>query len=249
MAGHSQFKNIMHRKGRQDSKRSRVFSRLSREITVAARIGGGDPDSNPRLRLAIQEARGQNMPKDNIERAIQKSVGGTADAYEEICYEGYGPSGVGFIVEAMTDNRNRTVASVRARFDRSGGALAEGGAVRFQFERTGEVILDAGQVEEEALLDAAVEAGATDTESDAEFHRVYCPAPDLAEVSRRIGELLGVDPVSAKLIWAPSHTVAVAGEDAERVLRLFHSLNDDDDVQEVFTNFELPDELLEHAAA
>lgn len=245
MAGHSQFKNIMHRKGRQDQKRGKVFSRLSREITVAARLGGEDPAGNPRLRLAIQEARGHNMPKDNIERAIQKAVGGGGEEYAEVCYEGYGPGGVGYMVEALTDNRNRTASSLRAKFDKSGGSLAEGGAVRFQFERVGEILFDGVAGDEETVFLAASETGARDVESSEAGHRILCEPSDVASVAAVLEEALGAPPARARQVWSPTHTVTVDGEVASRVLRLYETLGDDDDVQEVFANFDLPDDLLE----
>ncbi len=249
MAGHSKFKNIMHRKGAQDRKRTRIFSRLAREITVAARLGGVDPNANPRLRLAMQEARGQNMPKDNIERAIAKVEGGTADDLDEITYEGYGPGGVAFVVEAMTDNRNRTAASIRSRFNRLGGSLAEGGAVTFQFERIGEVVFDPGAASADAVLEAAIEAGADDAVSEEDGHRIRCSRSDLAEVSRELEERLGAPPGTSRLVWSPLATVPVSGDDASRVIRLYESLSEDEDVQEVYANFEVPDELLEDLAA
>ncbi len=249
MAGHSKFKNIMHRKGAQDRKRTRIFSRLAREITVAARLGGTDPGSNPRLRLAMQEARGQNMPKDNIERAIAKVEGGAEEQLEEIVYEGYGPAGVAFVVEAMTDNRNRTAASIRARFNRNGGSLAEGGAVTFQFERIGEVTFEPAVADADAVFEAAINAGAEDAVSDGDGHRIRCSREDLAEVSRGLEEELGAPPGSSRLVWSPLATVPVAGDDAGRVVRLYESLSEDDDVQEVYANFEVPEELLEDLAA
>ena len=249
MAGHSKFKNIMHRKGAQDRKRTRIFSRLAREIMVAARLGGIDPTSNPRLRLAMQEARGQNMPKDNIERAIAKVEGDAADDLQEIVYEGYGPGGVAFVVEAMTDNRNRTAASIRSRFNRHGGSLAEGGAVTFQFERIGEVVFDPDVANADAVLEAAIEAGADDAVSEDDGHRIRCTREELAEVSRELEEQLGAPPGSSRLVWSPLATVLVAGEDAGRVVRLYEALAEDDDVQEVHANFEIPDELLEELAA
>ncbi len=249
MAGHSKFKNIMHRKGAQDRKRTRIFSRLAREITVAARLGGVDPNANPRLRLAMQEARGQNMPKDNIERAIAKVEGGAAEDLEEIVYEGYGPGGVAFVVEAMTDNRNRTAASIRSCFNRHGGSLAEGGAVTFQFERVGEIVFGPGVADADAVLEAAIEAGADDAVTEEDGHRIRCSREGLAEVSRELEVHLGNPPGSSRLVWSPLATVPVGGEDANRVVRLYAALNDDDDVQEVYANFEIPDELLEDLAA
>ncbi len=249
MAGHSQFKNIMHRKGAQDKKRAKVFARLVREIAVASRFGGTDPNSNSRLRFAIQEARGQNMPKDTIERAIRKAEGGTAEDYAEVTYEGYGPGGVGFVVEALTDNRNRTAASVRTRFGKCGGSLAEGGAVIFQFEQVGEITFDRDVADEEVILEAAIESDAIDAISEDHGHRVVCSRKDLTGVADKLEILLGAAPSSTRLVWSPRHTVKVAEEKAAEVLRLFELLNDDDDVQEVFANFDLPEELIERLAA
>lgn len=249
MAGHSQFKNIMHRKGRQDKQRAKVFSRLSRELTVAVKMGGDDPSSNPRLRLAIQEARGHNMPKQNIERAIGKAAGGEGEEYEEVTYEGYGPAGVGYVIEALTDNRNRTAASLRGRFSKLGGTLAEGGAVTFQFERIGEIVYPAAAAAADAVLEAAVESGADDAISDEDTHRILCARESLAEVARQLEELIGSPPLSAKLVWSPKHSVTVEEGSADTILRLYDSLNDDDDVQAVYSNFDMPDELLLRLAA
>ena len=249
MAGHSQFKNIMHRKGAQDRKRGRIFSRLSREITVAARLGGADPDGNPRLRLAIQEARGQNMPKDNIQRAVGKAEGGDAADYQEVLYEGYGPGGVGFVVEALTDNRNRTAASIRARFSKGGGTLAEGGAVIFMFDRLGEIVFPPATAKVEAVLEAAIEAGAEDVASDADGHRIFCSRGNLGEAARVLEERLGAAPERARLIWWPRDGIPVEGADAEKAAVLFESLNEDDDVQAVYTNFEMTDEVFARSVA
>ena len=239
----------MHRKGAQDRKRTRIFSRLAREITVAARLGGPDPTANPRLRLAVQEARGQNMPKDNIERAMAKAAGGNAEDLEEALYEGYGPGGVAFVVEAMTDNRNRTAASLRARFGRHGGSLAEGGSVTFQFQHVGEILFAADAADADSVLEAAIEAGAEDAVSESDGHRIRCRRNDLVEVSRGISEMLGAPPASCRLVWAPLASVPLDGDAAAGVLRLYESLNEDDDVQEVYANFEIPDAMLEELAA
>jgi len=244
LAGHSKFKNIMHRKGAQDRKRTRLFSRLAREVTVAARMGGTDPGSNPRLRLAMQEARSQNMPKDNIERAIAKVEGGTAEELEEIRYEGYGPGGVAFVVETVTDNRNRTASAVRTRFNRHGGSLAETGAVTFQFEHVGEITFDAAAADADAVLEAAIEAGAEDADSDEDGHRVRCLRESLAEVASGLEARLGVPPERSRLVWSPLATVPVDEEDARRALALYEALSECDDVQEVHANFEVPDALL-----
>ncbi|MGQ3672354.1 YebC/PmpR family DNA-binding transcriptional regulator [Xanthobacter sp. TB0136] len=243
MAGHSQFKNIMHRKGRQDAMRSKLFSKLAREITVSAKLGMPDPNMNPRLRAAILAARAENMPKDNIERAIKKAAGGDADNYEEIRYEGYGPGGVAVIVEALTDNRNRTASEVRSYFTKSGGNLAETGAVSFMFDRVGAIEFDASRADADAMMEAAIEAGAEDVSSDEDGHEVICAGDDLAEVQRALEALFG-EPRKAGLIWRPQNTVAVDDETAEKLLRLVDNLQDNDDVQNVTGNFELSDAML-----
>jgi YebC/PmpR family DNA-binding regulatory protein len=249
MAGHSQFKNIMHRKGRVDAVRSKVFSKLAREITVAAKMGLPDPTMNPRLRAAILAARAENMPKDNIERAIKKSQGGDAENYEEIRYEGYGPGGAAIIVEAMTDNRNRTASDVRSVFTKAGGNLAETGAVAFMFDRVGVVEFDADKADPDTMLEAAIEAGADDVESDAEAgHTVYCDQGSLAEVSRALEARFG-EPRKSALVWKPQNAVAVDDEAGEKLLRLMESLDGHDDVQSVYGNFEVSDALLAKMSA
>ena len=191
MAGHSKFKNIMHRKGRQDAARSKMFSKLSKEITVAAKMGDPDPDSNPRLRLAVQNAKAQSMPKDNIQRAINKSQSGDGDNYEEIRYEGYGPAGVAVVVEALTDNRNRSASNIRSYFTKCGGSLGETGSVSFMFDRVGEVIYKPEAGEAEAVLEAAIEAGAEDVQSDESGHTIYAAFEDLNDVAKALEEALG----------------------------------------------------------
>ena len=249
MAGHSQFKNIMHRKGRVDAVRSKVFSKLAREITVAAKMGLPDPTMNPRLRAAILAARAENMPKDNIERAIKKSQGGDAENYEEIRYEGYGPGGAAIIVEAMTDNRNRTASDVRSVFTKAGGNLAETGAVAFMFDRVGVVEFDADKADPDTMLEAAIEAGADDVETDAEAgHTVYCDQGSLAEVSRALEARFG-EPRKSALVWKPQNAVAVDDEAGEKLLRLMESLDGHDDVQSVYGNFEVSDALLAKMSA
>jgi YebC/PmpR family DNA-binding regulatory protein len=244
MAGHSQFKNIMHRKGRVDAVRSKVFSKLAREITVAAKMGMPDPDMNPRLRAAILAARAENMPKDNIERAIKKSQGGDAENYEEIRYEGYGPGGAAIIVEAMTDNRNRTASDVRSVFTKAGGNLAETGSVAFMFDRVGVVEFDAKIGDEDTVMEAAIEAGASDVESDPEAgHTVYCEQTDLAEVSKALEARFG-EPRRSALMWKPQNAVAVDDEAGEKLVRLMETLDGHDDVQHVYGNFELSEALL-----
>ena len=244
MAGHSKWANIQHRKGRQDAARAKLFSKFSKEITVAAKMGDPDPDKNPRLRLAIKEAKAQSMPKDNIERAIKKAVGGEGDAYEEIRYEGYGPGGVAVIVEAMTDNRNRTASNVRSTFTKHGGNLGETGSVGFMFDRVGEVSypLSAGSADD--VMMAAIEAGAEDVETDEEGHYIYCADTDLNEVATRLEAALG-ESDSTKLIWKPQTTTEMDLDGMTRLMKLLDALEDDDDVQRVTANFEASDEVME----
>ena len=243
MAGHSQFKNIMHRKGRQDAMRSKLFSKLSKEITVAAKNGGPDPDGNPRLRLAIQNAKAQSMPKDNIERAIKKSEGGDADTYEQIRYEGYGPGGVAVIVEALTDNRNRTASAVRAIFTKNGGNLGETGVVSFMFNRVGEIVYPASVGDAEKVLEAAIEAGADDVSSDEDSHTIICSFENIGEVAGALESILG-ESESVNIVWKPQNTVAVDEEKAQTLMKLMGALDDDEDVQNAFANFEVSDEIM-----
>ena len=243
MAGHSQFKNIMHRKGRQDAVRSKLFSKLAREITVAAKMGTPDPDMNPRLRLAIQNAKAQSMPKDNIERAIKKSQGGDGDNYDEIRYECYGPGGIAVIVEALTDNRNRTASAVRSYFTKHGGSLGETGSVSFMFDRAGEIVYPASAGDGDAIMEAAIEAGADDVVTEDEQHTILCAFEDLGEVSKALEDALG-EAQSVKVIWKPQNTIAVDEERAQTLLKLIDILDEDDDVQNVFANFEIPDEVM-----
>ena len=248
MAGHSKWANIQHRKGRQDAARSKLFSKLSKEITVAAKMGDPDPDKNPRLRLAVKEAKAQSVPKDVIERAIKKSQGGDAENYEEIRYEGYGPGGVAIIVEAMTDNRNRTASTVRSTFGKHGGNLGETGSVGFMFERKGEITYPADAGDEETVLEAAMEAGAEDVESSEDGHTIYCADTDLNDVSTALEERLG-ESESTKLIWKPTTTTELDFEGAQKLMRLIEVLEDDDDVQRVTANFEISDEVMEQLAS
>ncbi len=243
MAGHSQFKNIMHRKGAADARRSKLFSKLAREITVAAKLGAPDPDMNSRLRLAMQNARAENMPKDNIERAIKKALGGDSDNYEEIRYEGYGPGGVAMIVEALTDNRNRTASAVRSAFTKNGGALGETGAVAFMFDRVGQIVYkpEAGSVD--AVLEAAIEAGADDVKSDADGHVITCAFADLGDVARKLEAALG-EAETVKAVWAPQTATALDEEKAATMLKLLDILEEDDDVQNVYSNFEISDDAM-----
>jgi YebC/PmpR family DNA-binding regulatory protein len=248
MAGHSQFKNIMHRKGRQDAARSKLFSKLAREITVSAKMGLPDPNMNPRLRAAIIAARAENMPKDNIERAIKKSQGGDADSYDEIRYEGYGPGGVAIIVEVMTDNRNRTASDVRSVFTKSGGNLAETGAVSFMFDRVGVVEFDASVATADQMFEAAIEAGADDVVSSASGHEIYAAQDHFREVAKALEAKFG-EPRKAALTWKPQNTIALDDEQGEKVLKLMESLEDHDDVQNVYANFEVSDALVARMSA
>ncbi len=249
MAGHSQFKNIMYRKGAQDKKRAKIFGRLIREITVAARSGLPEPDKNPRLRAAISAARSANMPKDNIDRAVTRVAGGEDDTnYEEIRYEGYGPGGVALIVEALTDNRNRTASEVRTAFGRHGGALAETNAVSFMFDRVGLIAFDGGVGSADGVFEAAVEAGAGNVESDAEGHEITCDPDEFNTVRDALAARFG-DPREAHLAWKPQTTVEVDEKHAETLLKLLDALDDNDDVQQVAANFEIADEVMARLTA
>mgnify|MGYP000994318482 CR=1 FL=1 len=243
MAGHSQFKNIMHRKGKQDSVRSKLFSKLAREITVAAKAGGPDSAMNSKLRLAILNARAENMPKDNIERAIKKAAGAEGDAYVEVRYEGYGPGGTAVIVEALTDNRNRTGGAVRAAFTKFGGALGETNSVSFSFDRIGEITYPVSVGSSDTVLEAAIEAGADDVISDDESHVVVTTYEGLQETSRLLEASLG-PATSVKHNWRPQNTVPVDEEKAVSLMKMIGMLEDDDDVQNVYTNFEISDEVM-----
>ncbi len=243
MAGHSKWANIQHRKGKQDAVRAKLFSKLSKEITVAAKMGDPDPDKNPRLRLAVKEAKANSMPKENIERAIKKAAGGDVEAYEEIRYEGYGPGGVAVIVEAMTDNRNRTASNVRSYFTKFGGNLGETGSVAFMFDRKGEVFYPASVGDADTVMMAAIEAGAEDVESDDQGHWVYCADTDLAAVTSALEERLG-ESETAKLVWKPKTTTELDLEGMQKLMALIERLEDDDDVQNVTANFEATDEVM-----
>ena len=244
MAGHSKFKNIMHRKGAQDKKRSGLFSKLSREITVAAKMGLPDPDMNPRLRLAVNAAKAQSMPKDNIQRAIDKASGSDAENYEEIRYEGFGPGGVAIIVEALTDNRNRTATNVRTAFSKNGGNLGASGSVSHGFERLGLILYAADAAGEEAVLEAAMEAGAQDISSSEDGHEIWTAVEDLHQVAADLEKALGA-PEAVKLAWKPTLTVAMGEAEAGTLLKLIDALDDDDDVQTVWGNYDIPDEVME----
>jgi YebC/PmpR family DNA-binding regulatory protein len=243
MAGHSQFKNIMHRKGRQDAVKSKLFSKLAREITVAAKLGTPDPAMNPRLRAAVLAARAENMSKDSIERAIKKALGGDTEAYDEIRYEGYGPGGVAVIVEALTDNRNRTASDVRSYFTKTGGNLAETGAVSFMFDRVGLIEFDARVASVDAILEAAIEAGADDVVSTEDGHEIYAAQDSFANAAKALEAKFG-EPRKAALVWKPQNTIAIDDEKGEKMFKLMELLNDHDDVQNVYANFEMSDALM-----
>lgn len=244
MAGHSKWANIQHRKGRQDAARSKLFSKFSKEITVAAKMGDPDPEKNPRLRLAVKEAKSNSMPKDNIERAIKKAIGGEGDAFEEIRYEGYGPDGVAVIVEAMTDNRNRTASTVRSTFTKNGGNLGETGSVAFMFDRKGQVTYSADVGDADTVMMAAIEAGAEDVESSEDGHIIWCADTDLNDVSNALEAELG-ESETAKLVWRPTTTTELDLEGAQKLMKLIDALEDDDDIQRVTANFEISDEIME----
>jgi YebC/PmpR family DNA-binding regulatory protein len=244
MAGHSKFKNIMHRKGAQDKKRSAMFSKLSREITVAAKMGTPDPDMNPRLRAAVLAAKAQSMPKDNIQRAIDKSSMGDADNYEDVRYEGFGPGGVSLIVEALTDNRNRTATNVRTIFSKNGGNLGASGSVSHGFDRLGLITYPASAGDADAVLEAAIEAGAEDVVSGEDGHEIWAAQEDLHEVAKALEKTLG-PAESTKLAWRPQTPVEVGAGDAETLLKLIDALDEDDDIQTVWGNYEVSDEVME----
>jgi YebC/PmpR family DNA-binding regulatory protein len=248
MAGHSQFKNIMHRKGRQDAAKSKLFGKLAREITVSAKMGTPDPAMNPRLRAAMIAARAENMPKDNIDRAIKKAIGGDAENYDEIRYEGYGPGGVAVIVETLTDNRNRTAGEVRATFTKAGGNLAETGAVSFMFDHVGVVEYDASVASADAMLEAAIDAGAEDVVSGEGGHEVFTTVDSLRDVAKALEAKFG-EARKAALIWKPQNTVAVDDENGEKILKMMETLNEHDDVQNVYANFEISDALMQKLVA
>ncbi len=243
MAGHSKWANIQHRKGKQDKLRAKLFSKLSKEITVAAKMGDPDPDKNPRLRLAVKEARAASMPKDVIDRAIKKSQGGDAESYESIRYEGYGPNGVAVIVEALTDNRNRTASNVRSTFGKNGGNLGETNSVAFMFDRVGEIHYPLAAGDADTVMMAALEAGASDVETDEEGHWITTSEGDLGSVAAALEQTLG-ESETAKFVWRPTTTTPVDGDAFERLMRLVEVLEDDDDVQVVVTNLEASDEVM-----
>lgn len=248
MAGHSKWANIKHRKGAQDAKRAKIFSKLGREITVAAKLGGDDPGMNPRLRLAISTARGQSMPKDAIERAIQKGVGGgEGDNYEEMRYEGYGTGGVAIIVDTLTDNKNRTAAEVRAAFTKHDGNLGTTGSVSFMFDQMAEVVFPFDKASADEMFEAALEAGASNVESNDEYHEIHCSTDDFADVRDALEEKYG-EPERQGLIWVPNVTTEVDEAQATSIMGLIDALEDNDDVQKVTANFDVSDEIMEKLA-
>ena len=245
MAGHSKFKNIMYRKGAQDAKRSKRFSKFSKEITVAAKMGDPDPDSNPRLRLAIALAKAQSMPKENITRAIQKAIGGDSENYDELRYEAYGAGGVAIIVETLTDNRNRTGTHVRTIFSKAGGNLGETGSVGFMFDRVGEITFDADVADADTMFEAALEAGADEVESDEDGHVVYTQAGELHNVLKALKDVISQDPTSARLIFKGKDPMPLDVDLAQKTMALIEKLEDDDDVHNVYGNFDISDEVAE----
>jgi YebC/PmpR family DNA-binding regulatory protein len=247
MAGHSKFKNIQFRKGKQDKLRSKLFSKLSRDITIAAKQGLPDPDANARLRLAIANAKAESMPKDNIDRAIKKAAGGEADLMEEIRYEGFAPGGVGLIVEILTDNRNRAAANVRSIFSKNGGNLGETGSVSFMFERLGEIVYPRAAGSDDAVMEAAIEAGAQDVESDEEGHTIYAAFEDLGAVAEALETALG-PAKSTNVIWKANTETPVSGDAATQLMKLIDALDDDDDVQNVWGNYALDEAELARLA-
>jgi YebC/PmpR family DNA-binding regulatory protein len=243
MAGHSQYKNIMHRKGRQDKLRSNAFAKLGREITVATKAGLPDPAMNSRLRLAVQNARAGNMPWDTIERAIKKASGSDGENYDSMRYEGYGPGGVAVVVEALTNNRNRTASNVRAVFTKFGGNMGETGSVSFMFAKVGEISYPTFKGTADAMMEAAIEAGADDVVSDENGHVITCAFESIGEVSHMLAKTLG-DAESVKVVWKPQTTAPLDAEKAATLIKLVDALDDDDDVQTVFTNADFSDEVM-----
>jgi YebC/PmpR family DNA-binding regulatory protein len=247
MAGHSAFKNIMHKKGAADKKRAALFTKLAREIQIAAKLGGADQAANPRLYRAVAAARAQSMPKENIQRAIDKATGAGGEDLAEIRYEGFGPGGVGIIVEAATDNKNRTAGEVRAAFNKNGGALGETNSVSFGWVRVGEVRYPEAKASEDAMLEAAIEAGAEDAAYEDGAHVVTTAIDSLTEVSAALAKRFG-DAESAKFVWRPQAGIPVSGETAQALLKLIDALDDLDDVQAVYANFEIDAAEMERLA-
>jgi len=249
MAGHSKWANIKHRKAAQDAKRGKIFTRLIKEITVAARLGGGDPEANPRLRQAMDKALAANMPKDNIDRAIKRGTGELEGvSYEEVNYEGYAPGGVAVLVECMTDNKNRTVSEIRHLFSKNGGSLGENGCVEYLFNKVGMLVLEGEGIDEDTVLEAAMEAGAEDMEAEDGQFTVYTDPQDFEAVKANL-EAAGWQPAVAEVTMKPDTTVHVEGKQAEQVLKLLEALEDSEDVQNVYANYDIPDEVLEQVTA
>ncbi len=249
MAGHSKWANIQHRKGAQDKKRAKIFSKLGREITVAAKLGGGDPDMNPRLRLALSTARGQSMPKDGIERAVKKGIGATeGEDYIEIRYEGYGPGGVAMIIEALTDNKNRTAGDVRSAFTKMGGNLGETGSVGFMFDQVGEIVYPVDKASADDMFEAGLEAGADDVQSDEEVHVITCATDGFASVREALVKTYD-EPERSGFVWRPNVSAEIDESKASSLFKLIDLLEDNDDVQKVTTNFEVSDEVMEKLMA
>ena len=248
MAGHSQFKNIMHRKGKQDGIRSKMFSKLAREITVAAKTGLPDPDMNSALRLAVNNAKAQSMPKDNIDRAIKKASGADGENYDQVRYEGYGPGGIAVIVEALTDNRNRTASNVRSIFTKAGGALGETGSVSFSFDHVGEITYKLAAGDADKVMEAAIEAGADDVVTDEDGHTIYCAFEAMNEVSKALEALIG-PAETVKPVWRAQNSIPVDEERALSLIKMTDSLEDDDDVQTVYTNMDIPEDVLAKLSA
>jgi YebC/PmpR family DNA-binding regulatory protein len=248
MAGHSKWANIQHRKGKADKAKAKLFSKLSKELTIAAKMGAPDPDMNPRLRLAVNNAKAASMPKDNIQRAIDKAAGGDVASYESLRYEGFGPGGVGVIVECSTDNKNRAAGDVRTAFSKNGGNLGQTGAVSSGFENVGEIVYPPEAGSEDEIMEAAIEAGATDVQSSEDGHVIYTERGDLMEVAAALEGKFKADATSTNLIWKPLNTVQIAGEDAEKLFRMLEILEDLDDVQNVYGNYEISDEEMARIA-
>ena len=248
MAGHSQYKNIMHRKGKQDAMRAKLFAKFAREITVAAKTGTPDPAMNPRLRLAIQEARAENMPKDNIDRAIKKALGNDTANYDSIRYEGYGPGGVAILCEALTDNRNRTGGNVRSIFTKYDGNLGSTGSVSHMFAHVGEIVFTAGKGSPDAMFEAAIEAGADDVVSDDQAYTIVCAFESMGSVAATLEKKLG-EPQSVKALWKPNLTTQVDEDAAQSIMKMIAALDDDDDVQNVYANFEVSEEVMKKLTA
>ena len=249
MSGHSKWSTIKHKKAMVDARRGKMFTKLIRELTSAARAGGGDPDVNPRLRTAVASAKGANMPNDTIQRAIQKGTGEIAgETYEEVTYEGYGAGGVAVLVDTLTDNKNRTVAEIRHLFARHGGSMGENGCVAWMFQRQGFLALDAASIDEDALLELVLEAGGDDVKTENDLYEILT-SPEAFEDVRSSREAQGLTPEVAEVTMLPQSTVSIEGKQAEQVLRLMEALDDQDDVRRAYANFDIPDDVMAALAA